>query len=297
MNAASAPYAEARDVIRMAPENTGVRADSVHVSANPSAMAQESLLYVETAGTYHVSEQYRISRLCFGNYLLILVQEGRLFCSADGSTATAGPGDAMLLESRKPHTYYAARPTTFSFVHFGGREADRLFPLIREKAGLLIKGDRSDALQELLLQLIAQLRTDSLDEFEASARLYRLLMLLYADAQRSRLGQSEQELVRRIQDYILTHLAERLTVEQLAAQAGYSPTYFSQLFRQATGYAPYAFILKARLEHAQHLLIRTALSIREVAEQSGFPSQANFSYMFRKEFGCTPTAYRDMLLK
>ena len=54
-------------------------------------------------------------------------------------------------------------------------------------------------------------------------------------------------------------------MEQLAAQAGYSPAYFSQLFRRATGYTPYAFILKARLEHSQHLLMRTNLSIQQVA--------------------------------
>ena len=83
-------------------------------------------------------------------------------------------------------------------------------------------------------------------------------------------------------------------MEELASQAGYSPPYLSRMFKRSTGYAPYAFILKARLEHSQHLLLRTTLSIQEVAEQSGFPSQANFSYMFRKEFGYTPSDYRKM---
>lgn len=278
----------------MAFDNASVSADSIHVCSHPSSLAQESLLYVETAGLYRVTEKYHISRICFGSFLIIVLTEGRMLCSNENETVTAGPGDIVLLETRKPHTYYALRPSNFSFIHFGGQEAERLVQHIRNKSGMLVKGNHGQVINAMIQDQIGKLQAAEMDEFSNSAFLYQLLMTVYSDAVQSSLPTDEAQLIEQIQSYILAHLPDHLTIEQLAAQAGYSVPYFSQIFRHVTGYAPYAFILKARLEHSQHLLLKTTLSIQEVAERSGFPSQANFSYMFRKEFGYTPTTYRKM---
>lgn len=53
-----------------------------------------------------------------------------------------------------------------------------------------------------------------------------------------------------------------------------------------------SYLTKLRLDHFCHLLETTTIPIKEAAELSGFIESSNFSTIFRKHKGCTPTAYR-----
>lgn len=53
-----------------------------------------------------------------------------------------------------------------------------------------------------------------------------------------------------------------------------------------------SYLTKLRLDHFCHLLEHTSMPIKEAAEQSGFIESSNFSTIFRKHMGCTPSAYR-----
>jgi AraC family transcriptional regulator len=82
------------------------------------------------------------------------------------------------------------------------------------------------------------------------------------------------------------------SVADLAAICGYSPNYFSKLFRQATGQSVSRYIADWRLRRAQQLLGGTQLPLKEIAFRLGFANAANFSTAFSKETGQTPGAYR-----
>ena len=94
-------------------------------------------------------------------------------------------------------------------------------------------------------------------------------------------------------DYISEHLAERLTVEDLARQANLSPSAFSRLFRDATGCSPYQFVKAKRLIRAQELLDEGRLGVTDVARNVGYPSLSHFIKEFRTRFGATPGGYVD----
>jgi len=274
-------------------DNQGLLEGSEHITAQPSAMAQSMLLYAESCGVFNVSNLYSVNRLYFGNYLLIAVKEGRIFCSSGSNTAYAGPGDVILIDCHTPHTYYAVKPSVFAFLHFAGSGADRLYEAIYGGDRVMIAGGQG--IFDSVKQIAEQCREASHNEFLVSAEIYRILMLLCAAAAKQGAEGYDSRTVEDIKSYIIEHLAETLTVDGLAARAGYSAAYFSRIFRRATGYTPYAFILLARLELSQRLLLTTDLSIQQVAERSGFPSQANFAFMFRREFGCTPGSYRKTM--
>ena len=57
-------------------------------------------------------------------------------------------------------------------------------------------------------------------------------------------------------------------------------------------YTTTSYLTKLRLDHFCHLLETTTIPIKEAAELSGFIESSNFSTIFRKHKGCTPTAYR-----
>lgn len=94
----------------------------------------------------------------------------------------------------------------------------------------------------------------------------------------------------RVVEYIHAHLAKELTVAELAAVAGLSPTHFSRLFAGTTGSTPYQFVLACRLDKAKGLLSSSSMTIAETALATGFASQSHLTDQFKRRFGLAPGA-------
>lgn len=88
------------------------------------------------------------------------------------------------------------------------------------------------------------------------------------------------------------HLASALDLETLARESGFSPFHFHRIFSALMNESPQAYIIRQRMERAANYLIKSpALTITEVALQTGFTTPSNFARSFRKHFGCTPSDY------
>lgn len=86
---------------------------------------------------------------------------------------------------------------------------------------------------------------------------------------------------------------EKLTIEKLAAYVNISPFHFSRIFKKETGYSPYEYIIKTRIDKAKTLLKKTKLGIKEIAFEVGFNSEANFSNTFHMNVNMTPKEFRN----
>ena len=98
--------------------------------------------------------------------------------------------------------------------------------------------------------------------------------------------------LRRMTEYITTHLGEDLTLARLGAVACMSPYHFARLFQRSTGLPPHRFVVRARVDHAAVLLAAPVLRIAEISRALGFRSPSHFSTVFRRVMGVTPCAYR-----
>jgi AraC family transcriptional regulator len=99
--------------------------------------------------------------------------------------------------------------------------------------------------------------------------------------------------LRRVLDYIGENLVDDLSLSQLAAVAGMSPHYFTELFKRSTGYSPHAFVLLQRIDHAKQGLRVADRSISEVGLDSGFQNASHFARMFRKVVGASPSRFKS----
>ena len=99
--------------------------------------------------------------------------------------------------------------------------------------------------------------------------------------------------LKRVLDYIESCLHENVTLAQLAALAGMSPHYFSELFKQSTGHAPHSYVLMRRIERAKENLQNPERSIIDAGLEAGFQNPSHFARMFRKIAGTTPSKYRS----
>lgn len=63
-------------------------------------------------------------------------------------------------------------------------------------------------------------------------------------------------------------------------------------FKRAFGCSPRGMMLRLRIQHAKNLLLETNLSIKEIAQRSGYVRQHEFARAFRQHTGCAPTKWR-----
>lgn len=87
-------------------------------------------------------------------------------------------------------------------------------------------------------------------------------------------------------------LTQHSTIEQLAAEAGLSPTALKTCFKGVYGSSVYAYLRAARLQTAQKLLAETDLPVVEIARRVGYENPNKLSTAFRAAYGQTPTQYR-----
>ena len=105
-------------------------------------------------------------------------------------------------------------------------------------------------------------------------------------------GALDARRLRRVTDYIDTHLGEDLTIAMLANEACLSPFHFARAFKAATGAAPHRYLTARRIDHARRLIEEGRLPLAEIAELCGFSSQAHLTRWFKRIAGTTPHEYR-----
>jgi AraC family transcriptional regulator len=100
--------------------------------------------------------------------------------------------------------------------------------------------------------------------------------------------------LRRVLAYIEEHLAEDITVTDLANVACLSIFHFTRAFASATGVPPHRYVSQRRLESAK-AMIATGSPLSEIAFNCQFSSQSSFTRAFRRATGMTPAEYRRTL--
>ncbi|WP_374954748.1 helix-turn-helix domain-containing protein [Paenibacillus sp. AR247] len=89
-------------------------------------------------------------------------------------------------------------------------------------------------------------------------------------------------------------LHEPLTLEQIAAEAGFSPFHFHRLFRRETGLSIAEYLRSRRLCLASRMLLYSEEPIIGISLQCHFESQEAFTRAFKKMYGMPPGRYRKM---
>lgn len=105
--------------------------------------------------------------------------------------------------------------------------------------------------------------------------------------------QSEQvEIVRKIHEYLTTHIGERITIEALSRQYLINPTTLKAAFKSVYGNSIAAHIKEHRMEQAAKLLSETDLSMAEIGLRIGYESQSKFTSAFKAYYQMLPKEYR-----
>ncbi|MDT3424922.1 AraC-like DNA-binding protein [Paenibacillus forsythiae] len=137
------------------------------------------------------------------------------------------------------------------------------------------------------------------------ARLFEMLTLIVREVPKSAVRRqpkiSEEsatksretlEKLERIFTYVEEHYREAITLKEVAKYMGFSPYYFTKLFKRNTGMTFVSFLNEYRLNKAKWMLLNEDAPITAVAEASGFGSVKTFHHLFKEATGVSPLKYR-----
>ena len=221
---------------------------------------------------------------------LLFVDKGCVHSVADGLELMLQQGEMVLYAPEQWHMQYAEGNqapciVTISFWAKGidwEQLCNRSFSYSKETA-------------ELMRQILQAQRTDNADSIFSLLTL--LLLQLQAETQNTgaekavTVVSAENTIIRRAQQYVQEHIAEKLTVAVVAQQIGVSASYLTALFHKHLAFSPGEYIRRIKMEKSKQLIREGRMNFTEIAENLQYSTVHHFSRQFKQMFDMTPTEY------
>ncbi len=172
------------------------------------------------------------------------------------------------------------------------------FRLAKERGGLHLRPDYITVQETLgLLMSLLEEQQNSRPFRSLSLRLSIASFLVYLnrltyDLENPASASYESALYASLCDYINQHLEEDLSLDRLASFFFVSKYHISHVFKDNMGISVHQYILKKRL-HASKNAILSGMALNRIHETYGFHDYTAYYRAFKKEYGLSPTEYRE----
>ena len=130
------------------------------------------------------------------------------------------------------------------------------------------------------------------DVLDAKLKQFLICLYRYVPELFSPDNSENTPLVYKIQNNLEKNYNKDISLETLSNEYHLSRYHLSRVFKSVTGYSPIEYLITCRLFAAKKYLCTTNLSIKEIIDLCGFSDESNFSRMFRKRTGLTPSQFR-----
>ncbi len=235
------------------------------------------------------------------NHILHFVVEGKGSFTCDGRVYPLSAGKAFVITPKNLIRYAAEKGEawTYRWISFAGTDCDLLY----EQCGLSQNPVFDFAPEDIepLNRLLDHIRTPSnLTEnpvtmsLAASAMAFDVLRRLAKKLRGEPVKEPNKlSIIDSAVAYMKANLERPMNINALCKELSISRSYFSTMFQAAMEQSPYRYFQNLRIQRASELLLQDKyLRIYEVAEQTGFPTVAQFCKTFHKIAGMSPSEFR-----
>lgn len=274
-----------------------------------------SIPKIVTIHYYEFDEKFVFDGESHDFWEMVYVDKGRVEICADDVTTLLSQGEVIFHQPNEFHSIraYGSSPNFFviSFVchspamsYFEKKQVkiDRdLKPLI---SAILREAERAYDIppnQTDLLELVRKEQAPIGCEQMIKTYLEQLLILMV------RMGEKDEpvifpskeslqnHLVISIKEYIEEHLETNIRVSEICAHLGYSKTYLSRIFHDASGETMANYIVLRKIDRAKTLVREQKMNFTEISEILGFNNPQYFSRVFKRVTGMSPSEFRQTL--
>jgi len=234
----------------------------------------------------HLGGAKRVHRSRDGAPVSTIVENGSLTIVPAGTRYqwhTVGPIEFA-------HLYLSPTLLRQAALRLGGTHD----PLLIDRVGRV-----DPFLQSVFAAMLAALQLPPADQsLYLDGLLETFLLKLLRDHSTARVPESRPRetlapfKLRRVVDFVAAHLADRVTLTQLAEIGGASAFHFSRAFKNSLGETPYQYILRSRVERAKAILASSGRPLAEIATACGFRDTRHMTKTFQRLTGVTPHHFR-----
>lgn len=283
-------------VVNMKCGGIGVLENSELYFASPSQTAKNLYYCAISSGHFYCDKNYHLVRESFESILILHIINGTFtFVNREGRHITARAEDTVILDCYLPHEYYTADTLESVWVHVCGADALKFYNEITKASGNVIRCKDTDHINRLISRIIEEMSGNiPTSESAVSLSIYKLFLELLNPLSTGRGERENEERIESAKSFVFNNLDKKITVKSLSSIAQMSPSHFSRVFKSQTGFSPYDYVLTARLNRAKELLQKTDLTVAQIAESTGFNSEANFVYFFTGNTGISPGKFRKL---
>lgn len=189
--------------------------------------------------------------------------------------STAGPVEALMVHSGTTRREFSAGKVELHrlrvLFHWGGLSTD-LPPRVQDSCGRL---------HELASWLVSERESQF-----PNAENYRQGLLSALVSEYLRLSVvAASRIEEKTRTYMLRHLGDAISLEDLASNIGMSRYYFCRVYKEVAGHTPMEHLRALRLERAKDLIRSTALPLKAIAPEVGFGSAQHLCRLLHDRFG------------
>lgn len=226
---------------------------------------------------------------------LYYIKNGRGFFESFGKRHELRPGYLFLIPPRGGHAYGCVEELEIWWVHFSATafSAIDLFDYLSYDMEHEITDLEFDEHQ--MKRMIDSAMAPSVStQFEARGILLQFLSRFMHNPSGHTHARRQAKLLRfaPVLSFIDEHLAERITIDRLAAIAHYEKAHFTKLFTDLFGLPPSRYMNRRRIDRVQLILRSTDATLDQIAEELGFSDAFHLSKTFKKYMGISPREYR-----
>lgn len=265
----------------------------------------------------HVKGQfYSLNYHSHQQYELYFFHNGKCRYLINNQIHALRPGDIIALdgtELHKPHVIEETELYERSMIHFSAAwienslkelKALYLLEVFRDFPHQIFRIEDKRCYNEII-ELGIELADLSKEEFteakevEIKLVLMKLLLKVYQANRKPIVSMKEAKsekdnYAEKIATYLQQHFTEKITIEILSEKLNISKSYISHVFKESTGYSVIEFLMDYRLVQAKFQIevSGSKKTLKEIAYDCGFESDAHFNRFFKKKIGMTPNRYR-----
>lgn len=230
-----------------------------------------------------------------GQAIVMACVDGAGWCETEAGRFPVHRGQVVVLPPRQPHAYGADAddPWTLWWFHAASPEVEAFLAGSGMTIENPVRGPRDlypivSLMSEVLSWMERDSTTTSLNA--AAGAAWHALTLLASERSRS---DDAGDVIEHATEYLRAHIADRVTVPELAAMASLSTSHFSALFKRHVGYPVLQYQTMLRMGRARELLDTTSATIAAIAAEVGYPDSFYFARQFKKVHGMTAREYRE----
>ncbi|GLR73348.1 helix-turn-helix transcriptional regulator [Aliivibrio sifiae] len=228
------------------------------------------------------------------HHQLVIGLKGQSEFEISGESSVISSGRVGVIPSHQQHSFsslYQSEILVLNFPQYFQDEelASRVNALFINPGYYQLDAQIQNLIQLLVCEIQANLDDHLLSRACSDtiiALLHRHLIDENSERKQNRLNSDV------IDNFITQHIGTKITVAQLASTVFLGESQFYAIFKQEFGKSPHQYIIEKRIDYAKLLLIKSNLSIGDIAQQTGFANQSAFSHAFVKYKGRSPSKYR-----